>query len=331
MTKSDKQKKILIVDFREEGFEMEKQAFSKANLTLVIYDYKDEDELIEMARDAYIVIFTSAKITEKVINNLFCCRMLIRYGVGLDNVDIPAATRRGIYVCNTPDYGTYAVAEHAFSLLMCVNRRIAFLDKYVRNSNWDINGIPPVRVLKDKTLGLVGFGNIGRNVCKMAIRFQMKVIVYDPFVDNDLVMKYGAEAVSFDHLITRSDHISLHLPLTKDTFHLFSKQVFNMMKKGSFIINTSRGGLINQDELIFALKSGQIGGAGLDVFENEPLSLESEFLKMDNVILTPHVAWYTQESIVNLHCEVIDEVLRVIQGEEPQNAVNDISKYKYNT
>lgn len=316
------EKKILITDTREEGYEMEKQAFAKDNVKLVISESKDEKELIEEARDAYILIFTSSEITEKVINNLSCCRMIIRYGVGLDKVDIPAATQRGIYVCNTPHYGTYAVAEHAFSMLLCVNRRISFLDKYVRSNNWDVNSIPPVRALKDKTLGLVGFGNIGRYVCKMATGFQMNVIVQDPFVDNDLIVKNGAEPVSFDDLIRRSDHVSLHAPLTKDTFHLFNKQVFERMGKLSTIINTGRGGLIDQGDLISALKSGQIGGAGLDVFENEPLSPDDELLKMDNVVLTPHVAWYTQESVVNLHQEVIDEVLRVINGEKPENAVN---------
>ena len=303
---------------------MEKKAFAAENVDLFISSCKNEEELIETVKDAHIIIFTFSKITANVINRLTNCKMVIRYGVGLDNVDIKAATGKSIYVCNTPNYGTFAVAEHAFALLISVNRRIQLLDHNVRNNIWDIQSIPPVYSLQHKTLGITGFGNIGRYVCKMALGFEMKVIVYDPYTDQETTGRLSAEKVSFDDLIKNSDHITLHAPLTEETRHIFSKDVFGKMKNTSTLINTSRGGLVNQNDLIMALKSAQIAGAGMDVFENEPLDPHNELLTMKNVVLTPHVAWYTEDSIVNLHQEVIDEVIRVLNGNTPKNAVNKI-------
>lgn len=316
--------KIVIVDHREEGFEMEKKAFVAENVDLFISSCKNEEELIETVKDAHIIIFTFSKITANVINRLTNCKMVIRYGVGLENVDIKAATEKGIYVCNTRNYGTFAVAEHAFALLISVTRRIQLLDHNVRNNIWDMQSIPPVYSLQHKTLGITGFGNIGRYVCKMALAFDMKVIVYDPYIEQETVRKLSAEKVSFDDLIKNSDHITIHAPLTEETRHIFSKDVFGKMKNTSTLINTSRGGLVNQNDLIMALKSAQIAGAGIDVFENEPLDPHNELLTIKNVVLTPHVAWYTEDSIVNLHQEVIDEVIRVLHGNLPQNAVNKI-------
>jgi D-3-phosphoglycerate dehydrogenase / 2-oxoglutarate reductase len=315
-------KKIAIIDYREEGFEMEKKAFAAEHTEVFIYSCKNEDELIESIWDAHVIIFTYSMITENVIDKLTNCQMLIRYGIGLDNIDVEAASKKGILVCNAPNYGVYAVAEHAFALLMCLNRKLKLLDQCVRDQIWSIKSISPVFSLKDKTLGIVGFGNIGRYVCEMANAFQMKAIIFDPFVDNVTASKYRARLVSFDDLIKQSDHITLHAPLRNETRNLFNKKVFQKMKNTSILINTSRGGLINESDLIMALKSKRLAGAGLDVFDNEPMELHNELLNMENVILTPHVAWYTEESIINLHQEIIDEVLRVLRGRKPQNSVN---------
>jgi D-3-phosphoglycerate dehydrogenase len=248
--------------------------------------------------------------------------MIIRYGIGLDNVDINAASKRGIYVCNAPSYGTFAVAEHTFALLLCLNRKLLQLDQNVKNHIWGIDSVVPVRSLSRKTLGIVGFGNIGRHVCSMAHAFNMKVIVFDPFVKNEMLNSYGAHSVDFDRLITDSDHITIHVPLNSDTMHLFNKNVFSRMKPEATLINTGRGSLINQEDLIEALLTGNIAGAGLDVFEDEPLPPDSRLLNIPNTVLSPHVAWYTEESITNLHQEVVDEVLRFLKGDLPLNIVN---------
>ena len=315
-------KKVVIVDYREEGFELEKKAFLSEDTEVFICITRNEDELIEFIRDAYVVIFTFSIISKNVINQLTNCKMLIRYGVGLDNVDIRAASEKGIYVCNTPNYGTYAVAEHAFALLVSVNRKLLLFDQQVRNHIWNMESISPVYSLSNKRLGIVGFGNTGRYISKMAAAFNMEVVVYDPFISEETAKEYEVKTSDFEELIHDSDHISIHAPLTEETRHLFNNNVFQKMKKTSIIINTSRGGLINQNDLIKALKTESIAGAALDVFENEPLDQHSELLALNNVVLTPHVAWYTEESIVNLHQEVIDDVLRVLRGNIPKNVVN---------
>lgn len=315
-------RKVVIVDSREEGFELEKKTFASEDARLEILNCKDESELIEAVREAYIVIFTSSKFTAEVIRNIADCRMLIRFGIGLDNVDLKAASEKGIYVCNAPSYGTFAVAEHAFALLISLVRKLKFLDHNVRKGIWDLDQVVPVHSLRSKTLGIVGFGSIGRHLSKMAQAFEMNVLISDPYVEDMVENEYKVTMATLDNLVIKSDHISLHAPLNHETRHLFSKEVFKKMKPSATIINTGRGGLINQEDLISALQSGDIAGAGLDVFESEPLASDNELLKMSNVILSPHAAWYTEESIVNLHNEVIDNVVEVLRGNKPRNCVN---------
>lgn len=315
-------RKVVIVDNREEGFELEKKAFASEGAKLEIYNCKDESELIEAVKEAYIVIFTSSKFTSEVISNLADCRMLIRYGIGLDNVDLNAAAEKNIYVCNTPDYGTFAVAEHAFALLISLVRKLKLIDNNVRNGIWDLNQLVPVHSLRYKTLGIVGFGSIGRHLSKMAQAFEMNILISDPYVEDKVEKEFKVTKTSLDDLVIKSDHISLHAPLNKETRHLFSKELFRKMKPSAAIINTGRGGLINQSDLISALQSGDLSGAGLDVFETEPLASDNELLKMSNVVLSPHAAWYTEESIVNLHQEVINNVVGVLRGNKPRNSVN---------
>jgi D-3-phosphoglycerate dehydrogenase len=196
------------------------------------------------------------------------------------------------------------------------------LDRNVRNNIWSTDAINPVHTLRYKTLGIVGFGNIGRHLSKMAQAFDMDVLISDPYIDDEAAKVFKVKKTTLDDLVVKSDHISLHAPLTPETRHLFNMTLFKKMKSSATIINTGRGGLISQTDLISALRSGVIAGAGLDVFESEPLAQDNELLKMSNVLLSPHVAWYTEESVVNLHIEVIDEVLRVFQGDKPRNCVN---------
>jgi D-3-phosphoglycerate dehydrogenase len=315
-------KKIVIADHREEGFHLEERAFTDAGAEVFICECSNENELIEAAKDANILIFTSSKLNSNVLGNLPECRMIIRYGIGLDNVDINAASRNGIYVCNAPSYGTFAVAEHTFALLLCLNRKLLQLDQNVKNHIWGIDSVVPVRSLWKKTLGIVGFGNIGRHVCTMAHAFNMKVLVYDPYVNIEILKSYDALPVDFNRLISDSDHITIHVPLNSDTKHLLCKNVFSRMKPEATLINTGRGSLVNQEDLTEALIAGTIAGAGLDVFEDEPVPSDSRLLSLSNLVLSPHVAWYTEESIVNLHQEVVDEVLRFLNGDLPLNIVN---------
>jgi D-3-phosphoglycerate dehydrogenase len=314
--------KIVIVDHREEGFKPEKDAFSAAGAEIIILGSVTEDQLIEAAKDAEILIFTFSKITASLISRLSSCRMLIRYGIGLDNVDIDAATRRGILVCNAPSYGSFAVAEHTFALLLALNRKVLQLDRNTRDRVWGIDPILPVHSLQNRTLGIFGFGNIGRHVSRMAMAFEMKVIVCDPNLKEAELSDASISAVTFDELITGADHISIHAPLNSETRHLFNIDVFRKMKSSATLINTSRGSIINEEDLVDTLSGGMIAGAALDVYENEPVAPGSKLLTLPNVVLSPHVAWYTEESIINLHREVVDEVIRFINGDLPLNIVN---------
>jgi D-3-phosphoglycerate dehydrogenase len=316
-------RKVVIISDKEEGYEVEREELAKEGAELIIRSCKNGADLLAVGKDAYVIImFNRVKMDRSVIENLSQCKLLIRYGVGVDNIDIKKAAERGIYVCNAPGYGTYDVAEHAITLLLCCTRKIMLWDGTIRNGIWKPTDLGPVERLKDKTIGLMGFGRIARCVCERVVAFGLKPLVCDPYVADDVVTKYGAIRADFDDLLAASSYITIHSPLTEETRHLFNMKAFRKMKNTAIIVNTSRGGLINQSDLLKALQTGEIAGAGLDVFEDEPLPKDSELLKLENVVVTPHIAWYTKEAVRDLHREVTDEVVRVLRGLKPVNLVN---------
>lgn len=314
--------KIVIFSNTENGFEYEKEQFSKFGITPYIVCRKTEEGIIEAAQDAEIILFSDVALNANVIKNLKKCKLIVRYGIGCDNVDLKAAADAGIYVCNAPSYGVYDVAEHAMSLLLACSKRLGYLDSLVRNGIWDVEQMGKSRRLEGKTIGFLGFGKIARCVCARTNAFGMKPIVYDPYIDPKCLEEYKAQSVGFDEVLELSDYITLHMPLSDSTKHIIGKSQFEKMKNDAVIINTSRGALIDEVALIDALESGQISGAGLDVFENESNKIDKRILKMQNVVLTPHVAWNTFEAVVALHQEVTDNVMRFLQGEKPENIVN---------
>lgn len=318
-------KKIIMLDRLGNNFSLEAGEFEKAGAEFIVTYFKNEDELTDIVKYADVVMFNDADINEKVINKMEFCKMIIRYGIGYDNVDLHAAAEKGIYVCNAPSYGTFDVAEHAMALLLAVCKKIPLSDTCARTGQWDAGRIGKVRRLKDKTIGFVGFGRIARCVCERTNAFKMKPVVFDPYVDFDIIEEMGAEKVSFDELLTRSDYITLHSPLTYDTKHMMGMPEFKKMKKDAVLINTSRGGLVNESELVYALLTKEIAGAALDVFEEEPVNPASQLLKMENVVLTPHVAWNSYEGVADLHREVTENVLRFLKGEKPLNIVNGLN------
>jgi D-3-phosphoglycerate dehydrogenase len=315
-------RKVIIISDKKEGFELEREEFSKEGAELIIRSCKNEAELLAAVKDAYVIIITDVKINKRVIDSLSQCKLVIRYGVGVDNIDIREASEKGIYVCNAPTYGTYDVAEHAVVLLLCCSRKVRLWDGTLRKGRWKPANLGPDERLKDKTIGLVGFGRIAQCVCERVVAFGLKPIVFDPYVADDVVAKYGVTRVNFDDLLAASSYITIHSPLTEETRHLFNMNAFRKMKNTAIIINTSRGGLINEPDLVRALQTGEIAGAGLDVFENEPLPMDSELLKLENVVLTPHIAWYTKEAIRDRHREVTNDVVRVLRSLKPVNLVN---------
>jgi D-3-phosphoglycerate dehydrogenase / 2-oxoglutarate reductase len=275
------------------------------------------EDIIAVANDADAVIVCYAQITAAVVAGLNRCKVIGRTGLGVDNIDVPAAAARGITVTYVPDYCLREVSDHTMALLLALARKVPLANKLVQSGRWELPLIVPLRRLEGQVLGLVGFGNIPRAAVPKAKAFGLTVITHDPFVSKEVLASAGVEGVSFDDLLARSDFVSVHAPLMPATRGLINAATFAKMKKGAFIINTARGPLIDEPALIAALDSGHLGGAGLDVVTTEPLAKDSPLIGRDNVILTPHTAFYSVEALIELQTKCATDVARVLSGEKP--------------
>jgi D-3-phosphoglycerate dehydrogenase / 2-oxoglutarate reductase len=273
------------------------------------------DDILAVARDADAVLVTYAKLPGELLTQLTRCRAIGRFGLGVDNIDLPAAKALGIAVNYVPDYCLREVSDHAMALLLALARKVTFANALVQSGRWEVPPIVPLRRLEGQVLGLVGFGNIPRALAPKAKAFGLKVLAHDPYVAKDALAAAGVEGVSFDDLLARSDFISVHAPLSAATRGMMNADVFAKMKKGAFLINTARGPLIDEPALIAALDSGHLGGAALDVVTAEPLAKDSALLGRDNVILTPHTAFYSVEALEELQTKCASDVARVLLGE----------------
>ena len=280
------------------------------------------DAIMQAAGSADAVLVTYAKITGDMIREMPRCRIISRFGIGVDNVDIAAATAAGIVVTKVPDYCIDEVSDHAMALLLAAVRKIPFSDVRVHAGEWKMPSVVPIHRLRGTTLGLVGFGRIPQLVAPKARAFGMLVIASDPFVPTSVMDAAGVEPVTFDQLVERSDYISIHAPLTPETHHLFDAGVLGRMKPTSYLVNTARGPLVDEAALIDALNTGRIAGAALDVVEQEPPAPGSPLLACRNLILTPHTGFYSDESLVELQTKATEEVVRVLGGQRPRNPVN---------
>lgn len=268
-----------------------------------------------------LVVRSETKVTAEVIEAGKRLKVIGRAGVGVDNIDVNAATTHGILVVNSPGGNTIAAAEHTMALLLGLSRNVPQANACLRAGGWDRAKFTGVEVL-GKTLGVIGLGRIGSEVARRAQCFQMEVIAYDPFLSPDGASKLGVKLVSLEELVRTSDYITLHVPLSSETHHLIGERELSAMKKGVRIINAARGGIVDEAALCSALKSGHVAGAALDVFETEPLPLDSPLRDLPNVIVTPHLGASTKEAQVNVAVEVAEEVLAALRGEPVRNAVN---------
>ena len=300
----------------------EEAILKEAGASLIYGDAKNEAELIELTRDADAIINYLAKVTARVINSLERCQVIVRRGIGYDSVDVSAATTKAIPVVNVPEYCTNEVADHAIVLLLSSARKIFAAWEQTKSGEWDLNQLAPIPALKDSTLGLVGFGKIPRAVTAKAKCFGLKVQASDPFIPAELAAKHNVKLVSLDELLTSSDFISIHAPLTDDTRSLISRREFSLMKPSAVLINTARGPVVDEAALIEALKAKRIAFAALDVVTQEPPAADNPLRQMNNVILTPHVAWYSQRSAQILGEKVGREIVRVFKGHLPKSLVN---------
>ena len=281
-----------------------------------------EEEIIELGRLADALLVDLAPISEKVIDHLENCKVIVRYGIGLDNIDIPAATKRGIYVVNFPTYCIHEVSTHAVAMTLALVKKLFQYTQDVKSGLWDFQRQLPIIDLRESKIGVLGFGNIARLYIQKTKVFGVEHLVYDPYVKQEIIEGIGAKAVSFEELLTHSDVISLHAPLTKETKYLFGEAEFKKMKKTACIINTARGGIINEKALYRALKEGWIAGAGLDSMELEPPLKNNPLFELDNVVLTPHVAFYSETAIKNVHLWAIEAVIEVYKNKMPNNLIN---------
>ena len=293
-----------------------------AGAELVVAQCKTADEVIAAARDADALLVQWAPINAAVIAALTRCKVIVRYGIGYDNVDLAAAKERGIAVCNVPDYGVHEVAEHAVSLALALVRQLPQLDRRLRAGTWKITPDRPMQSLRDSTFATAGFGRIARAAHEMMRGFGGKHIAYDPFVPAEAMAAAGVEKVERDALFARADVLSLHLPLTPETKHFINAETVRRMKPNAIVVNTARGPLIDTAALAAALRDGVIAGAGLDVFEKEPLEKDHPLLTAPNALLTSHVAWYSEGSIPRLQRLAAEEVARGLRGEPVKNQVN---------
>ncbi len=279
---------------------------------------------VEAARSGDVILLQSLRplLPREVMLQLPQCRCIVRLGIGYDNVDVATATEQGILVCNTPTYCIDDVADHTLALLLAGARHLARQDRAIRAGHWERTLARPARRLKGSTLGLIGFGRIARAVAERARGFEMALLASDPYVDADTVTRFGARKVELDELLRGADFISVHSPLTPETYHLLGWREFELMRDGVMLINTSRGPLIDEQALIEALRSGKVLGAGLDVMEHEPLPLGSPLRAFDTVTFTPHVGANSEQSVTDLYRTACRIVIDVAAGLWPDGVVN---------
>ncbi len=275
------------------------------------------DDILAVARDADAVLVTYAKLPAELLAQLTRCKAIGRFGLGVDNIDVPAAAACGIVVTYVPDYCMQEVSDHAMALILALARKVPLSNKLVQTGRWEMPAVAPLRRLEGQVLGLIGFGNIPRAVAPKAKAFGLKVVAYDPYASKEVFAAAGVESVSFDDLLARSDFISVHAPLMPATRGLVDAAAFSKMKKGALIVNTARGPLIDEAALVAALDSGHLGGAALDVVTTEPLAKDSPLIGRDNVVLTPHTAFYSVEALEELQTKCASDVARVLSGEKP--------------
>lgn len=303
-------------------YNIEQAYFAERGVEFRVENCKTEEEIIEKCKEADAVLTIYAPMTRNVIEQLQNCKVIVRYGIGFDVIDVEAASEKGIAACNIPDYCFPEVATHTIAMILQFERKISLLDQSVRKGEWNPNKGFDSRRLSSLTLGLVGFGNIAQEAAKYAKPFGMEIIAYDPFIPDDVLKEHGVKRVTLDELVERSDYISIHVPLNKDTHHLINAEKLEKMKETAVIINTARGPIIDQDALVDAIKNKKIRGASLDVLEKEPLQLSDEILTLENVYITPHAAFNSEEAKARLHERVAETAYEVLTGGFPKNILN---------
>jgi len=312
--------------------EIEAEELAKVNAELVDVECATEDEIIAAAKEADALLVVFAPMTRRVMDALPKLKVIVRYGIGYDTVDVDAATDNGVLLVNMPDFCLEEVSNHAIALLLALGGKLVSLNEGMKQGRWTESQLTRATVGApyEQTLGLVGCGKIGRMTARKARCFGLRVLGYDPYVDKSLAKEHGITLVSLPELLRESDFVSVHTLLNKETWHLIGEKEFKQMKPSAYLINTARGAVVDEAALIKALQEKWIAGAGLDVFEQEPVAPDNPLLKMNNVVVTPHCCSHSVASIKRLKRSVGQEAARVLSGRWPKNVVNKAVKPKVN-
>ncbi|HEY2056207.1 MAG TPA: C-terminal binding protein [Solirubrobacterales bacterium] len=302
--------------------EVQRGLLAEHGLELVECPCGTEDELIEHGRGAAALMVVAEPVTARVIEALGDLRVITRFGAGLDNVDVEAATGAGVRVTYVPGASVEEVSDHTIAMLFALARHLPALDAAVRRGEWGIPAELSFRRLRGQTLGIVGVGRIGGAVARKARALGLETVAFDPYASDAGLAELGIESVDLDELFARADHVTVHAPLTPETHHLIGARELALMKPTATLVNVARGGLVDQAALAEALAAGRLAGAGVDVQEQEPPPADEPLLALPNVILTPHAAHYSQESMDDLRRSAIEDVAAVLAGRPPRFPVN---------
>jgi D-3-phosphoglycerate dehydrogenase len=318
-------KPTVIIAYTDVSDTKEEQEILKAVDADILYIRKfDTEEALAAVSRADALMVGLEEVRANLIARMERCRIISRLGTGLDTIDIEAATQRGILVTYVPDYSIDEVSAHAIALLMAQARRLPELLDMTRQGIWNGGAVSSIKRLKDQTLGVAGFGRIGQSTAEKGRGLGLKVIAYDPYLDAQVIEAAGVQAVDWETLLRTSDYISLHTPLTDSTYHLVNAEALALMKPTAYLINTARGPLIDEDALLAAVRSGQIAGAALDVLMAEPPPPDHPLLREKNILITPHIAFYSEAAKRDLRIRGAEEVVRALKGEAPRSPVNQI-------
>lgn len=317
--------RVLLTDRAWPDFSIEREILAAVGAEIVEAPDSREETLVELARDCDAIGTCWARVTEAVIRAASRCKVIARFGIGLDNIAVATATELGVPVTYVPDYCVNEVADHTLALLLALARNVAFFHQRTKSGEYRLAAGLPMRRLSECTLGLVGLGRIGRAVYKRAFPFQLDVIAWNK---SGVARGVDCPMVSFDELLKRSDIISLHAPLNESTRRLICRETLAQMKPGALLVNTSRGGLIDHEALHDAIRGGRLGGAALDVFDPEPPDLSHPLFRHERVIATPHAGFLSRESLVELRTRAAQQIADVLGNRRPKHIVNEAELQK---
>ncbi len=313
---------VVLTDYEWPDLSIEHAVFSPLGINFTAARCRDEDEVLRVAENADAIITEYAPLSRKVIRSLQRCKIISMNAAGFDNVNLEAATDEGILLVNCPDYCFEEVADHTMAMILSCARGIFQYDRRVRNTIWDYKSAGPRERIRNSVLGLIGFGRVAQAVAARAKSFGMRVVASDPFIPDAIIEGQGVQSATRQETLAAADYLSIHVPLTKETRELIGADELSRMKGSAFLINVSRGPVIDEKALYEALKTGIIRGAALDVLEKEPPDFDNPLVSLDNVLVTPHAAFYSEDAMFEVRARSAQEIIKVFKGELPAHIVN---------